>query len=336
MRFAIAIVSVAWACTAAQARDHGSLPYRALVPMPPKVPAGCTGGSDNEIAIGSALGSDLPVIVLDDDFVGCFNDPPRPRVAIWSDGTIVFARTGVRFGVESEELVQGAISPSEVDKLVADVADAVEHSPRRFDTHDPTGLGGGDTSLVVWSHGHWHAAVVSGELKEDFIGAGTQRVAQPAPPAPPGSDEYGVSLDGSFVRPPLPFARAYKELLDVRPADGAPITRDDLSVTFFPLRVAGSEALARKRAKIAWPATLPQPPADVEPCTDDRECVRDIPSAQREPADELLREIYRASFAVDLTARGQHFLARFDSHYHGERDILRLERCAEHLGAPAP
>jgi len=303
MRFAI--VSVLVACTGAAKREGKGLPYRYVPPAPPELPDGCTGGPNNQLTIGPELGSDPPVIVLDDDFLPCAGqDPPRPRVAIWRDGTIVFARAGVLAGERIQELVQGTIPPIEVNKLIEDVADAVEHSPRRFDTGEYSL--GGQTSLVVWNHGHWRAAIVDGAFPDDFIRAGT---------------------------PPTPFAQAYKELLDARPADGSAITRDELSVTFFPLRVLGGEAVAHKRLEIAWPGELPQPPADVDPCADDVECVRDIAPAHRGLADQLRQEIHRSSFDVEFTAHGQHFLSRFDSHYHGERGIQQLERCAAHLGA---
>jgi hypothetical protein len=349
MRFAVAVISMVWACTGVTKRERNGLPYRYVPPRPPGLPAECSPGSDNEVTTGAELGSDPPIIVLD-DFLPCFGqDPPRPRVAIWSDGTIMFARAGVRAGESVQELVQGTIPSNDVNKLIADIANAVERSPRRFDTRDPNvgGLGGGQTSLIVWDHGHWRAAIVNGAFPREFLRATTQPVGQPEPPqaAPPpatpttGSDEVGIgiSFSESFappIPPPTRFARAYKELLDARPADGAPITRDNLSVTFFPLRVAGDEALAHERRELPWPAELPQPPVDVEPCADDAECVRDIAPAQRELADQLRQEIHRSKLDVELTAHGKHFLARFDSHYHGERGILQLERCAAQLGEP--
>jgi hypothetical protein len=339
MRLVIAILSVSWACTGATKREHDSLPYRYVPPSPPELPAGCIGGSNNELSIGRELGSDPPVIVLDDDFLPCFGrEPLRPRVAIWSDGTIVFARESVSAGKPIQELVQGTIPLNEVAKLVDDVADAVEHSPRNFDTNAPGGyeIDRGQTSLVVWNHDHWRAAIVTGASPDDFIRALTSSPPSPSPPPPPmpGSDELGtalVDLSAPSIPPPLRFAQAYKELLDARPAGGAAITRDELSVTFFPLRILGSEALAHERREIAWPAKLPQPPVDVDPCADDEECVRDIAPAHRELAENVRREIRESSFKFELSAHGRHFVARFDSHYHGERDILQLERCAAHL-----
>lgn len=339
MRFAI--VSVFLACTGTAKREPKGLPYRYVPPAPPELPDGCTGGPDNELISGPEVGSDPPIIVLDDDFLPCFGqDPPRPRVAIWKDGTIVFARAGVHAGEPIQELVQGTIPSSRVNNLLEDVAKAIEHSPRRFDAGGA--FPGGQTSLIVSDHGRWRAAIVNGAFSDDFIRVVTHPVVQPAPPParppPPttGSDGYGTSFDVSFappVPPPTQFAQAYKELLDVRPADGSAITRDELSVTFFPLRVLGGEALAHKRLEIAWPVELPQPPADVDPCADDVECVHDIAPVHRELADKLRQEIHRSNLNVEFTAHGEHFLSRFDSHYHGERGIQQLERCAAHLGA---
>jgi hypothetical protein len=337
VRCSFVVVAMLSACTGASEHAHQGLPYLYVPPDPPRLPVGCTGGSDNELAIGSSVDADLPVIVLDDDFLPCFGMyPPRPRVAIWSDGTIVFARDGVDAGDARQELVQGSIPATAVDELVTEVADAVEHSPRAFDSK---GIGG-ETSLLVRVHGQWRAATVTGAFPSAFIGESTP---PPPPPPPPslGSDARGRSFEQALaaaarpqsIAPPPAFARAYQALLAARPADGGPITRDDLSVAFFPLRVLGGEARTRELVKTAWPIELPQPPVDVAPCADDVECVRDVAPAHRESADKLRRDLQRSDFKLVFEARGQRFLSRFDSHYHGERTIQQLEVCAAHLGA---
>lgn len=302
-------------------------------PTPESIISGCTGGEQNEVHLESATDRDAPVLVLDENHLHG-EQPARPTIAIWSDGRVVFSHVRSTDGDRREwERLQGAISPTRLEELVRSVTREIVSVPRHTNANALYFVDGGQlTTITVHDGSRWLVASVYDAYERDFL-ASLDGTAEKEAKKAAGET---VELDGLQLpayqppKPPLPFARAYKSLLDAKPSDGDAFVPYDFDLVFMLPDAAYDR---RHPAEMPWPADLPAPPSvqEIESRDPKHESVFILDAMFRD-SGLLLRSASRSRAAYPyVMLDGQRYVVRVDEYYRGERDIAALNRCSIHL-----
>jgi len=288
----------------------------------------CGWGERNLLWLEHYNEQDVPVVVLDEDIISCFGSAkPRPTVAIWEDGRIVFIRkAGAGF-----EKVQGVIPRAEVRSLVHDVAAKLTSSDRRHDTNTSGHILSGTqiTTIIVRDGDRWRASTIDGASEDDFRDA-VAGVSQP-PPNPTSTVDFDVGLPTNDP-PPRTFAELYVRLLESRPANAKSFVpyAYDIDLLEIDHRGLGSGRWDdEQRRSVAWPSDLPTPPDDVVP----GRCENSL-DAERQPCEYALDPSYNATVERHqregtnrVRVKGALYYLRATELYAGERTIRALMEC---------